>query len=58
MAGIFLAGADAAPDFRLPFRLTPVPLVLGFVLSAVVVLTGTVAATWRAAVTPPRAAMR
>ena len=58
LAGIFLPGADWAPDFRLPFRLTPVPLLLGFVVSLVVVLTGTLPSTWRAAVAPPRVAMR
>lgn len=58
LAGVFLAGVEADPGLRLPYRLTPVPLLLGFVLSLVVVLTGTVYSTWRAAVAPPRAAMR
>ncbi|HKI36436.1 MAG TPA: ABC transporter permease [Gemmataceae bacterium] len=58
IAGLFLAGAGAAPDFAVPFRLTPIPAVLAFVLSFVVVLTGTLYSSWRAATTAPLEAMR
>jgi ABC-type lipoprotein release transport system permease subunit len=58
IAGLFLAGVGAAPDFPVPFRLTPVPAVLAFVLAFVVVLTGTLVSAWRAAKVPPREAMR
>jgi ABC-type lipoprotein release transport system permease subunit len=58
IAGLFLDGAEAAPDFRVPFRLTPVPALLAFVLAFAVVLMGTLYSCWRAAVTPPREAMR
>jgi ABC-type lipoprotein release transport system permease subunit len=58
IAGLFLDGVGAAPDFRVPFRLTPVPVVLGFVLAFAIVLTGTLFSSWRAAITPPRDAMR
>ena len=58
IAGVFLAGVDAAPDFPVPFRLTPVPALLAFVLSLVVILTGTLYSSWRAATVPPREAMR
>jgi ABC-type lipoprotein release transport system permease subunit len=58
VAGLFLDGVGATPDFPVPFRLTPVPFLLAFVLSFAVVLTGTLVSTWRAAVTPPREAMR
>ena len=58
IAGLFLDGASLKPDFPVPFRLTPVPFVLAFVLSFVIVLTGTLYSSWRAAVTPPREAMR
>jgi ABC-type lipoprotein release transport system permease subunit len=58
IASIFLTGIDAAPDFPLPFRLAPVPLLLGFVLSFVIVLSGTLFSTWRSAITSPREAMR
>jgi ABC-type lipoprotein release transport system permease subunit len=58
IAGVFLAGVDAAPDFPPPFRLTPVPALLGFVLSFVVVLSGALYSSWRAATAPPREAMR
>ncbi len=58
LAGFFLAGVDVAPDFRAPFRLTPVPALLGFVFALVLVLTGTLFSTWRAATAAPREAMR
>ena len=58
IAGYFLAGADAVPDVPVPFRLTPVPALLAFVLSLVIVLTGTMWSAWRAAIVPPRVAMR
>jgi len=58
VAGLFLDGVGARPDFPVPFRLTPVPFLLAFVLAFTIVLTGTLYSTWRAAVTPPREAMR
>jgi ABC-type lipoprotein release transport system permease subunit len=58
VASVFLAGAGLAPSFRVPFRIVPVPVLLAFVLALVVVLTGSLYSTWRAAVTPPREAMR
>jgi ABC-type lipoprotein release transport system permease subunit len=58
IAGFFLAGAGVAPDFRIPFRLTPVPALLAFVLSLVIVFSGTLASLWRAATVAPREAMR
>jgi len=58
IAGLFLDGVSAKPEFPVPFRLTPVPALLAFVLAFAVVLTGTLYSSWRAAVTPPREAMR
>lgn len=58
IAGLFLDGVSAKPDFPVPFRLTPVPALLAFVLAFALVLTGTLYSSWRAAVTPPREAMR
>jgi ABC-type lipoprotein release transport system permease subunit len=58
IAGVFLAGVDVRPGFRVPFRLTPVPVLLAFLVAAVLVLSGTLYSTWRAAVVPPREAMR
>jgi ABC-type antimicrobial peptide transport system permease subunit len=58
IAGIFLAGVGTVPDFPLPFRLTPVPALLAFVLSFAVILTGTLYSSWRAAIAPPREAIR
>ncbi len=58
IASVFLNGVDAAPSFEIPFRLVPVPVLLAFLISAIVVLSGTLYPTWRAAIVPPRDAMR
>jgi ABC-type lipoprotein release transport system permease subunit len=58
IAGLFLSGVQAAPDVPVPFRLTPVPVLLAFVLSFVVVCSGTLWCSWRAATASPREAMR
>jgi ABC-type lipoprotein release transport system permease subunit len=58
IASIFLPGVGVRPDFPVPFRLAPVPALLSFLLAVVLVLCGSVYATWRAAVVPPREAMR
>lgn len=58
VAGFFLTGSGATPDFQVPFQLTPVPALLALVLSLVIVLSGTLASLWRAATVAPREAMR
>jgi ABC-type lipoprotein release transport system permease subunit len=58
IAGIFLPGAAAAPAFPVPFRLAPVPALLGFVVSFAIVSTGTLYSTWRAATAAPALALR
>jgi len=58
VASVFLSGLDAAPGVAIPFRLTPVPALLAFVLSFVVVATGSLVASWRAASASPAEAMR
>jgi ABC-type lipoprotein release transport system permease subunit len=58
IAGVFLPGVDLAPWFRVPFRLTPVPALLAFLVAFVVVSAGSLHSTWRAASAPPREAMR
>jgi ABC-type antimicrobial peptide transport system permease subunit len=58
LAGLFLTGAGPAPEFPVPFRLTPVPALLAFVLAFVVVLSGTLYSSWRAATASPLEAMR
>jgi ABC-type lipoprotein release transport system permease subunit len=58
IAGVFLAGVDRSPGFRVPFRLTPVPTLLAFLIALVVVMSGSLYSTWRAATAPPREAMR
>ena len=58
IASLFLDGAGTAPEFPVPFELAPVPILLAFVLSFVIVLTGTLYSTWRAAIASPLEAMR
>jgi ABC-type lipoprotein release transport system permease subunit len=58
VAGYFLDGAGLAPDLPVPFRLTPVPALLAFLLSFAIVLTGTLYSAWRAATAAPREVMR
>jgi ABC-type lipoprotein release transport system permease subunit len=58
IASVFVAGAGRSPDFKVPFRLAPVPVLLGFVISFAVVMTGTLYSTWRSATAEPVEAMR
>jgi ABC-type lipoprotein release transport system permease subunit len=58
IAGVFLTGVDRTPGFRIPFRLAPVPVLLTFLIALVVILSGSLYSTWRAATAPPREAMR
>jgi ABC-type lipoprotein release transport system permease subunit len=58
IAQVFLAGAGAAPSFPVPCRLTPLPALLGFLLSFAMVLSGTLYSSWRSATVPPREALR
>jgi ABC-type lipoprotein release transport system permease subunit len=58
IAGVFLAGVDWTPQLTVPFRLTPVPAMLAFLLALAVVLSGTLYSSWRAAIVPSRETMR
>lgn len=58
IASLVLSGVDVAPGFRVPYRLTPIPVLLAFVIGLVVVLSGTLYSAWRAATVPPIEAMR
>jgi ABC-type lipoprotein release transport system permease subunit len=58
IASAFFTGLDATPGVDVPFRLTPVPALLAFAVSLVLVLAGSLASTWRAASAPPAEALR
>jgi len=58
IASLFLNGIDAAPALRVPFHLAPIPALLAFLLSFVLVMTGTLYSSWRAATVAPIEAMR
>lgn len=58
IAGIFIPGIAADPGFPVPFRLTPVPALLAYIMAFAITMTGSVWSTWRAAIVPPDEAMR
>jgi ABC-type lipoprotein release transport system permease subunit len=58
VAAVFLAGVGAEPAFKVPFRLTPVPVLLAFLIAFAVVMSGTLYSSWRAATAPPFEAIR
>lgn len=58
IAGVFLYGAGVAPAFRVPYQLAPAPALLTFLIALVVVMTGSIYSTWRAATAAPVEAMR
>jgi ABC-type lipoprotein release transport system permease subunit len=58
IAGVFLGGLEWGAGIPVPFRLAPVPVLLALLLAQVVVQTGSLYPTWRAALTPPRDALR
>jgi ABC-type lipoprotein release transport system permease subunit len=58
IASVFLNDVDRSPAFRVPFRLVPIPVLLALLIAFIVVLSGSLYSTWRAAITPPREAMR
>ena len=58
IAAVFLAGVDAATTFKIPCSLAPVPALICFLISLIIVLSGTLYSCWRAAIVPPVEAMR
>ncbi len=58
IASVFLAGVGRSPSMTIPYRLLPTPALLTIVLSLVVVMTGSLFSSWRAAVATPHSVMR
>ncbi len=58
IAGIFIPGVAAAPGFTVPFRLTPVPALLAYVIAVAITMSGSIWSSWRSAIVPPDEAMR
>src|SRR5262249_41800186 len=58
IASIFLNGIDVVPAIRVPFRISPIPVLFAFLLSFVLVMTGTLYSSWRASTVSPIEAMR
>src|SRR5262249_18516755 len=46
IAGIFPTGVDSVPGFDVPFRLTPLPALLAFLIALAVVMSGHLYSTW------------
>jgi ABC-type lipoprotein release transport system permease subunit len=58
LASLFLSGVDRSPSFEVPYLLAPLPALLGFLFSWIVVTSGTLYSAWRTATVSPREAMR
>lgn len=58
VAALLLDATDTAPDARIPWRLTPVPVLLASAVALAVVLSGTLVSTWRTAGASPAEALR
>ena len=58
IAGVFLYGVGSDLETPVPYRLTPWPIALAYLLSFVVIMSGTSFSTWRAAIAAPCLVMR
>ncbi len=58
VGAVFLPGLDADPGVDVPYRLAPLPVALAGLLALLLVAVGSLAATWRAAATPPAEVLR
>jgi ABC-type lipoprotein release transport system permease subunit len=58
LASVFLPGLGTVPSVRVPLRLAPATIVIVASMAVVLVMAGTLYATWRCAITPPSEALR
>ncbi len=58
IAPVLLPGAARSPGFRVPFDLGAVPVLLAFLMPLVIVGTGSLVSTWRAATAAPAEVLR
>ncbi len=58
IAAVLLPGAEADPGFAVPWRLAPGPVLAAAAVSLLLVLTGTLPSSWRAAAAEPMESMR
>jgi ABC-type lipoprotein release transport system permease subunit len=58
LASLFLPGIEATSSADVPFRLLPLPALLGFLIALAIVMSGTLYSSWRAATVPPIEALR
>ncbi len=57
IAPLFISGAGWIPDFAVPSRFLPLPVLYSFLFGLVLTMIGTLVPTWKAAVTPPLTTM-
>ncbi|MEN8200384.1 MAG: FtsX-like permease family protein [Thermodesulfobacteriota bacterium] len=57
IAPLFISGAGWIPDFSVPSRFTPMPVLFSFLFGIVLTMVGTVVTTWKTAITPPLTTM-
>ncbi|MDM8556917.1 hypothetical protein QUF75_19495 [Desulfococcaceae bacterium HSG7] len=50
---IYTSGAEWLPEFSVPSRFYPLPLLLTFMVSIILNMTGTLYTAWKTAVAPP-----
>ena len=58
IAPLFLPAADITPGFVVPFRIAPLPLLLGVLIGLAVTVTGSLWSSWRACSAPPAEVLR
>ncbi len=57
IAPLFISGIGWIPDFQVPSRFTPMPVLFSFLFGIVLTMLGTVITTWKTAITPPLTTM-
>lgn len=58
IAQIFIPGAGIFPSFHVPSLFFPLPVIMTFLLSLIIMLVGSISTTWKTSIVPPMEAMR
>ena len=57
IAPLFISGISWIPEFPVPSRFTPMPVLFSFLFGIILTMVGTVFTTWKTATTPPLTTM-
>ena len=57
IAPLFISGISWIPEFPVPSRFTPMPVLFSFLFGIILTMVGTVFTTWKTAITPPLTTM-